>query len=599
VLRSERGRLHEAAESKRLFYVAATRAKERLILVAAPIGSGDDPGDSKGAAPWIAPLGAIGFPPAADRPDGPLDHPDVIQRRIVAPERSFQLDAPRPFEPLPLVAATRAFATAAAAARAPGRRFERPSAQELAAASQPARPVPASGTPADLSRVVGIACHVALARSGPARAPDRRRDRGCGRLRVRRRPLRPGTSHAGGDGAAPCARGHRALFLARAGAGARGRAAAHAGAGGAALRGSADLVIEEAGRIIVADWKSDRVEATRRRRPRDALPAAARIYRDALAAALAPAAGTRDEAAGIELLLLRRDGAGLLCDRGIRRRALVILPPPWLRPTSPLDARPLRLARRARCPRPIELLIVAPHPDDEVIGPGGRARSRRSRASARSSRPTARAARAGAPSPDSPARREEEAIAGLRRSRRRLRLAAAAAERALKEETHRGGRRRGRRRDRARGREVRRGRGRDDVALRTPSDPPRDDARGASPRSRTRRPPRFEGFPVWDPVPGAAGVHEVDVGAALERQARGDPLPREPARRPALRRTARAQMLRDGTLAELTGSGGDALRRALPRPRRAGAAGRADAARVAARRFAADLDAVSARETDD
>jgi LmbE family N-acetylglucosaminyl deacetylase len=60
----------------------------------------------------------------------------------------------------------------------------------------------------------------------------------------------------------------------------------------------------------------------------------------------------------------------------------------------------------------IELLTVAPHPDDEVI-PGGRAALRGAKRLGAIVRPTARAA-AGAGA-RSRARREEEAIAGLRR----------------------------------------------------------------------------------------------------------------------------------------------------------------------------------------
>jgi ATP-dependent exoDNAse (exonuclease V) beta subunit len=77
---------------------------------------------------------------------------------------------------------------------------------------------------------------------------------------------------------------------------------------GVVWRGSADLVFEDGGELVVGDWKSDRVgdddasaqELATRYRPQ------LELYRDALAAALAPGGpGRAAKPPRIELLLLR------------------------------------------------------------------------------------------------------------------------------------------------------------------------------------------------------------------------------------------------------------------------------------------------------
>src|SRR6185369_11073247 len=159
----------------------------------------------------------------------------------------------------------------------------------------------------ELARAVGIACHVALAASGCATAPTpaqigraaavAARDTGAAETEIERAATALLRS-------APVAALQQSLagvtvravelplLLARA---------------GVVWRGSADLVFEEEGELVVADWKSDRVEG-------DAATAALatryrpqlELYRDALAAALAPGGpGRTTKPPRIELLLLR------------------------------------------------------------------------------------------------------------------------------------------------------------------------------------------------------------------------------------------------------------------------------------------------------
>ena len=61
---------------------------------------------------------------------------------------------------------------------------------------------------------------------------------------------------------------------------------------------------------------------------------------------------------------------------------------------------------------------------------------------------------------------------------------------------------------------------------------------------------------MWDALPGGAGVREVDVGAALDAKLAAIRCHASQLADRPFDDAARAQMLRDGTLAELTGSGG-------------------------------------------
>ncbi len=77
------GNAHEQAERTRLLYVATTRARERLFLLAAPPQEGKD-------APWLAALGAWGYSPSAPPEDGARIAGGHVRHRVPS------LTAPQP-----------------------------------------------------------------------------------------------------------------------------------------------------------------------------------------------------------------------------------------------------------------------------------------------------------------------------------------------------------------------------------------------------------------------------------------------------------------------------------------------------------------------
>jgi ATP-dependent helicase/nuclease subunit A len=301
IARRERERRHAAAESKRLFYVACTRARERLVLVcsAKP--------DENGA--WLEPLAALGYVDRDALPDESLLPSGVRHRRIVDPKLERADAAATGAGRDELLAAAQRWTEAAAAARAPARRFARPSDAEGAFERALRRDdEEAAGGAADLARAVGIACHVALAASGCATAPS------AAQIELAAATAARDTGLA----AAEVARAAEALLRSPP---VRALQAALAGVtvravelplllarDGVVWRGSADLVFEDGGELVVGDWKSDRVgdddasaqELATRYRPQ------LELYRDALAAALAPGGpGRAAKPPRIELLLLR------------------------------------------------------------------------------------------------------------------------------------------------------------------------------------------------------------------------------------------------------------------------------------------------------
>jgi LmbE family N-acetylglucosaminyl deacetylase len=200
----------------------------------------------------------------------------------------------------------------------------------------------------------------------------------------------------------------------------------------------------------------------------------------------------------------------------------------------------------------LELLIVAPHPDDEVIGPGGRACLLAGRGvGAIVVTDGARGAN-GRSEPGLAQRRAEEALAGLRAvgadfgwllmltSPNLQSAPQGAAADAIAAAI---------------------GRFAPKVVVTTspyerhPTHLATTRATLAAVRRSTPR-PRLEGFPVWDPVPGADGVTEVDVSAVLDRKLAAIRCHASQCADRPFAEAARAQMERDGTLSELTGTGG-------------------------------------------
>jgi ATP-dependent helicase/nuclease subunit A len=146
-------RLHEEAEEKRVFYVACTRARERLVLVNS---------NEERRAPWRDALAALGYSVEAGfPPDGPLADGRVMHRRLAAsaakvPEPGMALDERWK------VAALRFEETAATAAgAAPPLRSPARAAEEEPRGTAPA---PGAAAARDTARLAGAAAHVALQR---------------------------------------------------------------------------------------------------------------------------------------------------------------------------------------------------------------------------------------------------------------------------------------------------------------------------------------------------------------------------------------------------------------------------------------------------
>jgi ATP-dependent helicase/nuclease subunit A len=111
---------HLEAESARLLYVAVTRARERLVLLAGP---------SRGRAPWVRALEAWGYDPADPPPDGVLIGGGcVLHRCVQPPARHSKVSAlSTPHDLAPVHAFREAAAGLALRARPP---FRVPSALE-------------------------------------------------------------------------------------------------------------------------------------------------------------------------------------------------------------------------------------------------------------------------------------------------------------------------------------------------------------------------------------------------------------------------------------------------------------------------------------
>jgi ATP-dependent helicase/nuclease subunit A len=299
---AEADRLHDAAEEKRVFYVACTRARERLILVNSDL--------STKAAPWRDALAAVGYQARGGVPEpgllgsGRIDHRIVEPSVAESPTGAAALDpiwseAARTFE----MAADAARSGAAAILRRPtGEREEAGERIEDAVEEGESAPPPrrAAGSGRDAARLAGSAVHEALASwdfrdAGALRASARRAaerlagdDRGTGRGDAAATGLARETIAETGAIVEAFLATDLPARLASATILGREIPVLHQDGDGAIWRGYCDLVYRDAeGWIVVADYKTDRIdgdasfaEAVRRYRPQ------IETYRRALTRAL-------------------------------------------------------------------------------------------------------------------------------------------------------------------------------------------------------------------------------------------------------------------------------------------------------------------------
>ncbi len=305
VLHREATRLHEAAEEKRVFYVACTRARERLILL------NSSPGRK---APWRDALARIGY--ALDEAggfpeDGPLLEGRVVHRRV-EPRLPEAVPPARSVDGRWREAAARfaAVAEAARASAAPPVRWPAGSRETLLAAAddraeRAGRPRRRTGTTVDrdVLRRAGTAVHAALERWDFQNGELLRRLAREEALRGARLE-EPDATSARDLGGAVAAEALRIVegFLASplparlAGEEILGREVPilFRDEGGTTWIGACDLVYRDReGRVVAADYKTDRVEGDPRRAAEPYRQQLA-VYREALGRAL-PASKVRAE----------------------------------------------------------------------------------------------------------------------------------------------------------------------------------------------------------------------------------------------------------------------------------------------------------------
>jgi ATP-dependent helicase/nuclease subunit A len=309
VKHADSARRHDEAEEKRVFYVACTRARERLILV--------NSNPRNGRAPWRAALAALGYRFEGGFPEDGLLSPGVAHR-VVAPTAAAAERRVAGVDPA-WERAARAFleaSAAAAAGAAPPLRW--PSGARDAAlagagdreggipagpAAPPDAPPPGPGPAAsgrarpDAARLAGTAVHAALERwdfrdAAALRAATRRQAERAARDAAADLPRRPARDLAAAVGAESAAVIEAFLATALpdrlAAAEILGREVPilYRDDGGTTWIGACDLLYRDRdGAVVVADYKTDRVGG-------DPAAAAAaygdqlRVYREAVARAL-------------------------------------------------------------------------------------------------------------------------------------------------------------------------------------------------------------------------------------------------------------------------------------------------------------------------
>jgi ATP-dependent helicase/nuclease subunit A len=257
LLAGQEDRRHAQAEEKRVFYVACTRAKERLILV-----NGDPKPSARSA--WLGHLAAWGYAPRGAFPAAGTLRSGVRHEPVEAPERlsirgegadvSALADAVRAFER----AREQATAGRVRRLRAPSGIHEEAEAARAATEPEAVPDRRAGGCRGDFPRAIGKAVHAALERwDFRDRALLAREVARCAREPALEAALDPGDV---ARGAMEALEGLLASELPE-----RFRRAEILGReipilleeDGVIWRGWIDLLLRENGEVVVVDWKTD------------------------------------------------------------------------------------------------------------------------------------------------------------------------------------------------------------------------------------------------------------------------------------------------------------------------------------------------------
>jgi len=304
---SERAARHDAAEEKRVFYVACTRARERLILVNSEAGGK--------SVPWRNALAAVGYVTEGSFPDpGILAAAEAPVRHVILdPAAPLPVASVEAIEPIWERAAREFLSRSEAALVGAGPLLRRPTGEreERESDDDSRREVPEGpgGPPGrakradagrDAPRLAGSAIHVALehwdfrdaarfrehARAAARELAARAAEGASGedRKRLREETLAETDRIAGLFLASPLPARLAAVEIL-----AREAPFLYRGAGGEIWRGYVDLVYRDAdGTVVVADYKTGAAEGDEETaREVERYRGQLGLYREALGAALA------------------------------------------------------------------------------------------------------------------------------------------------------------------------------------------------------------------------------------------------------------------------------------------------------------------------